>query len=97
MTVCRVLKAIESDHLPDDGGPLEVNGIIYHSAIGSRRVNAPNLYADLLALLPADKARRVEATVKDPKANTEAKMRALLDAFPGVLAGVPAAALGEDR
>ena len=29
---------------------LEVDGIIYLSAIGSRRVNAPNLYEDLLKL-----------------------------------------------
>ena len=81
-TVCRLLKALEAGQLPDDGGPLEVEGIIYHSAIGSRRVNAPNLYADLLALLPPETARRVEPIVKDPKADTEAKMRALLDAFP---------------
>ena len=81
-TVCRLLKALERGSLPDDLGPLEVDGIIYLSAIGSRRVNAPNLYEDLLRLLPEEAARRVEAVVRDPKTNTEAKMRALLEAFP---------------
>ena len=82
-TVCRVLKALERRSLPDDLGPLEVDGIIYLSAIGSRRVNAPNLYEDLLKLLPEDASRRIEAVVRDPKTATEAKMRALLEAFPG--------------
>ena len=81
-TVCRVLKALERGSLPDDLGPLDVDGIIYLSAIGSRRVNAPNLYEDLLRLLPEEAARRVEAVVRDPKTATEAKMRALLESFP---------------
>jgi tetratricopeptide (TPR) repeat protein len=81
-TVCRLLKALERGSLPDDLGPLEVDGIIYLSANGSRRVNAPNLYEDLLRLLPAETARRVESVVRDPKTATEAKMRALLEAFP---------------
>ncbi len=81
-TVCRVLKALERGFLPEDLGPLEVDGIIYLSAIGSRRVNAPNLYEDLLKLLPADLARRVEPIVRDSKTTTETKMRALLEAFP---------------
>jgi tetratricopeptide (TPR) repeat protein len=81
-TVCRILKALERGFLPEDLGPLEVDGIIYLSAIGSRRVNAPNLYEDLLKLLPADSARRVEPVVRDSKTATEAKMRAVLEAFP---------------
>ena len=81
-TVCRVLTALERGFLPEDLGPLEVDGIIYLSAIGSRRVNAPNLYEDLLKLMPAETARRIEAVVRDPKTTTEAKMRALLEAFP---------------
>ncbi len=81
-TVCRVLKALERGVLPDDLGPLEVDGIIYLSAIGSRRVNAPNLYEDLLKLLPAESVRRVEPIVRDAKTATEVKIRALLEAFP---------------
>ena len=82
-TVCRVLKAIEHGILPDGFGSLEVDGIIYLSAIGSRRVNAPNLYEDLLRLLPVEVAQRIEAVIRDPRATTEAKMRLLLEAFPG--------------
>jgi tetratricopeptide (TPR) repeat protein len=81
-TVCRVLKALERRNFPDDLGPLDVDGIVYLSAIGSRRVNAPNLYEDLLRLLPEDAARRIGAVVRDPKTITEVKMRALLEAFP---------------
>ncbi len=81
-TVCRVLKALERGFLPEDLGPLEVDGIIYLNAIGSRRVNAPNVYEDLLKLLPADVARRIEAVVRDAKTTTEVKMRALLEVFP---------------
>src|SRR5271166_2599027 len=81
-TVCRVLNALERGSLPDDLGPLVVDGIIYLSALGSRRVNAPNLYEDLIRLLPAEVARRVEPIVRDPKTATEAKARALLEAFP---------------
>jgi tetratricopeptide (TPR) repeat protein len=81
-TVCRVLKAMEGGLLPDDLGPIDVDGIIYLSAIGSRRVNAPNLYEDLLKLLPERTARPVEAVVRDSKTTTEVKMRALLEVFP---------------
>jgi hypothetical protein len=81
-TVCRILKALERGSLPDDLGPLEVDGIIYLSAIGSRRVNAPHLYEDLLRLLPLETARPIEAVVRDAKTDPEAKMRALLGAFP---------------
>jgi tetratricopeptide (TPR) repeat protein len=81
-TVCRVLKALKRHSLPGDLGPLEVDGIVYLSAIGSRRVNAPHLYEDLLKLLPEEPARRIEGVVRDSKTTTETKMRALLEAFP---------------
>jgi tetratricopeptide (TPR) repeat protein len=80
-TVCRVLKALERRSLPDDLGPLEVDGIVYLSAIGSRRVNAPNLYEDLVRLLPEEAAHRVEAVVRARKTTTQTKTQALLEAF----------------
>ena len=79
---CRLLKALESGQLPDDLGALSVDGIVYLSATGTRRINVPNLYADLCQLLPADKAQPLEALYKDPQATTTAKMQALLAAFP---------------
>jgi len=44
--VCRLLRALESGRLPDDGGELPVDGIVYLSAVGGRRFTLPNLYAD---------------------------------------------------
>ncbi|MBL7091104.1 TIR domain-containing protein [Acidovorax sp.] len=79
--VCRVLKSLESGRLPDDY-PLSVDGIVYLSTSGSHRVTVPNLYTDLIKLLPDDVAERLDALYKDPQAATEAKMRALLAAFP---------------
>ena len=80
--ICRLLKALENGRLPDDGGPLSVDGIVYLSASGSRSVSLPNLYADLSKLLPEDSARELEALYRNPQTSTENKLRALLQAFP---------------
>ncbi len=80
--VCRLLKGLEQGQLPDDGGYLNVDGIVYLSAIGSRRVNATNLYADLCRLLPDERAEQLENLIKNPQVSTEDKVRALLTAIP---------------
>jgi tetratricopeptide (TPR) repeat protein len=79
---CRLLKAMEQGHLPDDLGTLAVDGIVYLSAVGTRRVNVPDLYTDLLKLLPPETVQHLENLYKNPQTSTEAKMRALLAAFP---------------
>ncbi|RIK40647.1 MAG: hypothetical protein DCC55_14325 [Chloroflexi bacterium] len=79
--VCRVLKALERGHLPDDGGPLAVDGIVYLSETGSHRVNVPNLLAGLCQLLPPALAERLDALTRDPKVATAHKMTALLEHF----------------
>lgn len=79
--VCRLLKALESGRLPDDGGPLAVDGIVYLSAAGSRRLSFANLYADLGKLLPDVVAQRLNALGTDGQVAVEAKMTALLDEF----------------
>lgn len=79
--VCRLLKSLEGGQLPDDGGTLEVDGIIYLSTTGTRRVNMPNLYSDLSKLLPEDVVSRLDALFKNPQASTEAKLGALLSNF----------------
>ncbi len=79
---CRLLKALEAGHLPDDLGELVVDGIVYLSAVGSRRVNLPDLFTDLLKLLPPETAQPLESVYKNPQASAEAKMRGLLAAFP---------------
>ncbi|HYH84435.1 MAG TPA: tetratricopeptide repeat protein [Pyrinomonadaceae bacterium] len=79
--VCRLLKSLEGGQLPDDGGPLDVNGIVYLSATGTRRVNTPNLYSDLSKLLTEETAAQLDTLFKNPQAGTEAKMSALLSNF----------------
>ena len=80
--VCRLLKSLENGQLPDDLGPMSVDGIVYLSGAGSRRVNFLNIFADLCKLLADDVASRLDALYKNPQAPTDAKMRALLEAFP---------------
>ena len=87
--VCRLLKALEAGHLPDDLGPLVADGIVYLSATGTRRINFPNLYADLCKLLPDAAAAGLDALYRNPQVSTAAKMNALLAAFPGGQAGQP--------
>ncbi|MCO6427789.1 TIR domain-containing protein [Nitrosomonas communis] len=79
---CRLLKALESGHLPDDLGPLSVEGIVYLSAKGSRRINTTHLLTDLGKLLPVNKSNALDALYKDPQISTEAKLQALLTEFP---------------
>ncbi len=83
--VCRILKALEGGRLPDDGGPLQVDGIVYLSAVGSRRVNVPNLFNDLCRLLPEEVVTSLVEVYKSPQSSIEAKMQALLGAFPAGL------------
>jgi tetratricopeptide (TPR) repeat protein len=79
--VCRLLKSLEGGQLPDGGGALAVDGIVYLSATGTRRVNMPNLYADLSKLLPEEAGAQLDALFRNPQAGTELKMRALLSNF----------------
>ncbi len=80
--VCRLLKALEAGHLPDDLGELTVNGIVYLSPAGAHPVNFPNLFADLCRLLPPETADRLLQRYRDPHETPATLMRALLDAVP---------------
>ncbi len=80
--VCRVLRTLESGQLPDDGGPLTVDGLVYLSHARSfHRVNVPDLYAGLASLLPEDALEHVEAVYKNPQATAGATMQALAQVF----------------
>ena len=82
--VCRLLRSLESGQLPDDGGPLAVDGIVYLSAARSfQRPNLPDLYEGLSKLLPDETVKQLDTVVKNPQATTRAIMEALLQAFPG--------------
>lgn len=81
--VCRLLRSLESGQLPDDGGPLPIDGIVYLSDARSfRRVNVPDLYASLTQLLPDETRRKLDLVYKNPQATTRQTMEALLAAFP---------------
>jgi tetratricopeptide (TPR) repeat protein len=80
--VCRLLRALEGGQLPDDGGPLTVDGIVYLSHARSfHRVNVPDLYASLAGLLSEDALKYVEAVYKNPQSTAGATMQALAQAF----------------
>jgi tetratricopeptide (TPR) repeat protein len=80
--VCRLLKALQGGQLPDDLGPLAVDGIVYLSPSGGRPVSFPNLFADLGRLLPDEVAERLSQQYRDPEQSIQALMRAVLQAFP---------------
>jgi tetratricopeptide (TPR) repeat protein len=80
--VCRLLKALEGGQLPDDGGPLAVDGIVYLSPVGVHKVSYPSLFADLPRLLADDAAERLKQLYQDPKQTIRDQMLALLEAFP---------------
>jgi tetratricopeptide (TPR) repeat protein len=85
---CRLLKALEGEQLPDDGGELAVAGIVYLSPVGGHPVNFPNLFADLCRLLPEDDAEALTERYRDPQQAPGQLMLALLEAFPaGATAG----------
>jgi tetratricopeptide (TPR) repeat protein len=79
---CRLLKALESGHLPDDLGPLAVDGIVYLSKSGGRDVGFPHLVADLCRLLSDDAAQELGQRYRDPQQTPEALMQAILEALP---------------
>ena len=83
--VCRLLKGLEAGRIPDvegDSAAITVGGIVYLSRNGLHQVDYPTLVADLLRLLPADAAQRLQHLYQDPHHTPAAMMMALLEAFP---------------
>jgi tetratricopeptide (TPR) repeat protein len=83
--VCRLLKHLENGTLPDDFEKkyekVKVDGIVYLSEVGSRKINFANLFADLCLLLPADISARLTTLYKEPQTSTEVKTLQLLEAL----------------
>jgi tetratricopeptide (TPR) repeat protein len=75
---CRFLKSLERGQVSDNGGSLGVDGIVYLSAVGSRRISLINILSDLSALLPIEAAKDIQVSLKDPKKSPEAKVHDLL-------------------
>jgi tetratricopeptide (TPR) repeat protein len=80
--VCRLLKALEAGRLPDDGGKLPVDAIVYLSPAGIHPISFPNLFADLTRLLPDAEEQRLQHFYHDPQQPPGQLMRTLLEAFP---------------
>jgi tetratricopeptide (TPR) repeat protein len=91
--VCRLLKGLEAGRIPDVEGDLatiNVAGIVYLSRNGVHKVEYPTLVADLLRLVPAEAAQRLQRLYQDPHQSPPEMMLALLEAFP---AGEPVVVL----
>jgi tetratricopeptide (TPR) repeat protein len=80
---CRLLKALENGRLPDDGGELAVDAIVYLSPAGIHPVSFANLFTDLTRVLPDADAQRLQQLYRDPEQTPGQLMRTLLEAFPG--------------
>ena len=81
--VCRLLHSLEGGQLPDEGGSLTVDGIVYLSAARSfHRTNLPDLYTSLTKLLPGDAVKQLDSVYKNPQATTRATVETLGQAFP---------------
>ena len=91
-TVCRLLKGLEAGRIPgtDDVATVTVGGIVYLSRNGVHKVEYPTLVADLLRLLSAEQASRLDRLYQNPQHSPAAMMLALLEAFP---AGEPVVVL----
>ena len=81
--VCRLLKALEAGRLPDDGGELAVDAIVYLSPAGIHPISFPILFTDLTRVLPDADAQRLQQLYRDPQQTPGQLMRILLEAFPG--------------
>ena len=91
--VCRLLKGLEAGRIPDVEGhqaAISVDGIVYLSRNGAHQVDYPTLVADLLRLLPAEVAQRLQLMYQDPHRPPTEMMLGLLEAFP---AGEPVVVL----
>ena len=92
--VCLLLKGLEAGRIPDlegESAAITVGGIVYLSRNGVHQVKYPTLVADLLRLLPAEAAQRLEQMYHDPQRSPAEMILALLECFPA--AGKPVVVL----
>ncbi len=76
---CRFMKSLERGQMPGSAGSLKVDGIVYLSAVGSRRISFTNILLDLSAVLPLEEATKdIQVSLKDPKVSPEVKIHDLL-------------------
>ena len=83
--VCRLLKELEAGRVADMEGnftKITVGGIVYLSHRGVHQVEYPTLVADLLRLLSANVAQRLQRLYQDPHHSPAQMMLAVLEEFP---------------
>jgi tetratricopeptide (TPR) repeat protein len=72
----------ENSEPEGDLARITVGGIVYLSRNGTHQVDYPTLVADLLRLVPAERAQRLHGIYQDPQHSPEGMMLALLEALP---------------
>lgn len=79
--ICRLLKSLERGKVPGSSKGFQVVGIVYLSAVGTRRATFSNLFTDLCKLLPGNASAELHSLYSDPGVTTESKMQHLLTRF----------------
>ena len=80
--VCQLLKALEAGQLPDDGGELPVDAIVY-SAGRHAPGQLPEFVRGLTRVLPDEAAQGLQQLYRDPQQTPSQLMRTVLEEFPG--------------
>jgi tetratricopeptide (TPR) repeat protein len=73
--VCRTLKALEQNALPDQNGAWSVDGIVY---LAAHKLSLPDFFQDVCRLLPAAAAQEMAQLYKNPAATIQVQIQQLL-------------------
>jgi tetratricopeptide (TPR) repeat protein len=79
--VCRLLGQLEHSASPKAPAVPLIDGVVYMTTKGTRRLNAANLFADLARLLPETRREAQERVLRNPLASISSKFDALLAEF----------------
>ena len=80
--VCRLLKSLEKEILPDNSEGIDISGIIYMNEIGSRQISFPNLFTDLSLLVEENKRQRLIQLLENAQSTLILKLNTLLNFLP---------------
>lgn len=78
---CRLLKSLEQMRLPEDGGPMSVDGIVYLVCTESPSATVAGIFLDLCKLLPEETRKELDAYWAGAEADIAKKMQTLLGCF----------------
>ena len=80
--VLRLLQSLGQGSTVSAQGAPQVDGIVYLSNMGNRRIATSTLFSDLAQLLPGETSERLNLIGRDAQLGTAARMETLLAAFP---------------